>query len=144
MKNTKPLLLLFGILVLLLFSCNKNNDILLTKKDGSNDSGSQKVIKNSDIMGIWVNSLNSKDIMRILDSTTINRWDASANGYYHFYSYKIIVDSIILNYTGLYKIGTPPYHRKIYLNNSKDSLKIQNFNSVYPGNSGDTFIKSSK
>jgi hypothetical protein len=143
MKHIKLLLFLFGIVVLLLFSCTKNSDSIDTKTVSTKGSNSKNVISNSDIMGIWVNTLNSKDVIRIFDFH-MNRWDALASGFYHYYNYTIKSDSIIINYTGLYKVGTPPYHRKIYLNNSKDSLTIQNFHSVYPSNPGDTFIKISK
>lgn len=104
------------------------------------ESNSKNLISNSDILGIWVNTLNSTDTIQIND-TLITRWNFEANCYCHFYKYYIKTDSIILTYDGIDKVAILPYHEKLYLNNRKDSLTIQNFHSVHPSYKGDIFKK---
>jgi hypothetical protein len=105
------------------------------------ESNSKNVIHNSDIFGIWVNTSNTQDTVQIND-TLITRWNFETNCYCHFYKYYIKTDSIILTYSGLDKVAILPYHKKLYLNNSKDSLIIQNFHSVHPFYNGDIFKKN--
>ena len=101
-------------------------------------------ITNADIIGNWSNILDSGDVIKILDDSTFNRWDFSSADYLNFYKYHIKTDSIIIHYYGIYKVGTPPYHRKIFLNRYKDSLTIKDFGSVWPCYRGDTFVRISK
>ena len=101
-----------------------------------------KGISNTDIKGVWVNIVTSRDTLMIKDSI-IFRWDELSNGYGYYYKYKINSDSIILDYSGYYKVGVPPCTRKILLNNKRDSLIIQDFHTVYPGYDGDILIKFS-
>ena len=100
-----------------------------------------KGISNTDIKGVWVNIVTSRDTLMIKDSI-IFRWDELSNGYGHYYRYKIISDSIILNYSGYFKVSLPPYYRRISLNNKKDTLIIQDFHTVYPSYQGDIFIRT--
>ena len=127
--------LLLPILVSIFWGCSM--------KDELDPSVNSKGISNMDIEGTWINTLVSWDTIHIHD-TIIERWDDLSNRFAHFYTYKILTDSVFINYTGLYKVGTPPYHRKIYLNSKKDTLIIQNFHAVYPGYQGDIFVRTSK
>jgi hypothetical protein len=106
-------------------------------------SNSKDTISNSDIYGTWVNTSNSQDTIQIYDSV-INRWYSAANCYGHQYKFYIKSDSIILTYDGVDKMCIDPYHKKMYLNGSKDSLTIQDFQSVYPCYQGDIFKKIKK
>jgi len=142
-RNINLHLFLPGIILLLAFGCDKNNDLLESKVEESKNSYIAKGISSSDIIGVWVNTLNNQDTIKICD-TLITRWYFLANSYGHFYKFFIKKDSIVLHYAGINKIGLPPYQRKIYLNNNKDSLIIQGFNSVHPSYPGDVFTKTSK
>jgi len=102
-----------------------------------------KGINNTDIKGVWVNTLVTWDTIRVYD-TIITRWDELSSSYGHYYKYKINYDSIILDYSGTYKVGVPPCTRKILLNDKQDSLIIQNFHTVFPGYEGDKFFKPEK
>ena len=100
----------------------------------------KNIISNSDIYGIWVNTVNSQDTIHVYDSAII-RWNFEGNCYGHFYTYYIKIDSIIITYEGPDKVYIPPYHKKIYLNDSKDSLTIQDFHHVHPSYQGEMFKK---
>lgn len=113
--------------------------VLCCQKESSPKSN----INDSDILGTWVNTSNSKDTIQISD-TLIARKKLEANCYYYFYKYTIKIDSIILIYKGFDKVGFLPFHKKLSLNSNKDSLTIQSFHSVYPSYQGDTFKKSIK
>jgi hypothetical protein len=132
--------LLIGTLTFLLLGCTEYVEPTPIKSTNSKGTICDTITNVSDIYGIWINTLNSQDTIHISEGF-INRWDRLASGYFHFYKYQINSDSILINYTGLYKVGTPPYHRNIFINNSKDSILIQDFKSVYPGIDGDTFAK---
>ena len=123
--------------------CSTNNDEMNPNENEDNNSTDSKSISSNDIKGIWVNTLTPWDTLMIKDSI-IFRWDELSNGYHHYYKYKINSDSIILDYSGYYKVGVPPCTRKILLNNKKDSLIIRDFHTVYPGYEGDNFFKSVK
>jgi len=137
LKSLNPIIL---ILTFLLIGCTEFVEPTLKKNDRAKTTISDIITNQSDIYGIWINTLNAKDTIKISEAF-INRWDITASGYFHFYKYQINSDSILINYTGLYKVGTPPFHRNIFINKSKDSILIQDFHSVYPGIPGDTFAK---
>jgi len=143
MRNINLHLFLPGIILLLAFGCDKNNDLSESKVEESKNSNIAQGISSSDIIGVWVNTLNNQDTIKICD-TLITRWYLLANSYGHYYKYYINNDSIVLIYSGIDKLLVPPYHRKIHLNNSKDSLIIHGFYSVHPSYPGDVFTKTSK
>ena len=135
--KTKLIYLIICITSILFYSCvsQLNDDIIEI-----DDSKSGIEITNSDIIGIWINTYNHDDTIQIFDSI-IKRWNPISNSFFHYYKYNILIDTIFLKYTGLYKVMTPPYYRKIYLNNRKDSLAIRYFHTVYPSYRGDKFIR---
>jgi hypothetical protein len=131
MKTIRKFSIPFVIMIIsVIISCQK-------------ESNSKNVISNSDIFGIWVNTSNAQDTIQIND-ILITRWNFEANCYCHFYKYYIKTDSIILTYNGIDKVYILPYHKKLYLNNSKDSLTIENFHAVHPAYQGDIFKKIKK
>ncbi len=98
------------------------------------------VADNKDILGVWINIVNPLDTL-IIKTSKIIRWEKLSNHLCNYYNYTIYGDSILLQYTGLYKIGCPPFHRKTLLNDNKDVLIIQDFNKVFPCYPGDRFKK---
>jgi len=131
MKTIRKFSITFVIMIIsVIISCQK-------------ESNSKNVISNSDIFGIWVNTSNAQDTIQIND-TLITRWNFEGNCYCHFYKYYIKTDSITLTYSGVDKVYILPYHKKLYLNNSKDSLTIENFHAVHPAYQGDIFKKFKK
>jgi len=122
--------------------CSTSNDEMNPNENEEKNLTDSKSISSTDIKGVWVNIVTSRDTLMIKDSI-IFRWDEFSNGYGHYYKYKINSDSIILDYSGYYKVGVPPCTRKILLNNKQDSLIIQDFHTVWPGYEGDIFIKLS-
>lgn len=123
--------------------CSTSNDEMNPNENEENNLTDSKSISSTDIKSIWVNTLTSWDTLMIEDSI-IFRWDELSNGYGHYYKYKINSDSIILEYSGTYKVGVLPCTRKILLNDKQDSLIIQNFHTVYPCYEGDKFFKPEK
>ena len=136
----KPFYLLVGILAFLLFGCTEYVETTNIDNIHAKETIYNIITNLSDIYGKWINTSNTQDTIQITEGS-ISRWDRYSDGYFHFYNYQIKSDSILIDYTGLYKVGTPLFHRNIFINTSKDSLLIQGFNSVYPGIAGDTFIK---
>jgi hypothetical protein len=134
-------LTLIGILTIISLGCTKNLDLTPIKSFSSNVTIRDTITNPSDIYGTWINTSNPKDTIKISEGF-IERWDISSSGYFHFYKYQISVDSILIKYTGLYKVGTPPYHRTIFINTNKDSILIRGFHSVYPSSVGDIFVKN--
>jgi len=138
--------ILLFVCSLIIIGCTK--DFENSKSDPTNrrsvttsTSDYTSVINKTDILGTWINTLNSHDTIKIFDGK-IKRWDNLSRGFNHFYDYTLKADSIIIDYTGLYKVGTPQYRRKIHFNNSRlDLLSIRNFHTVYPGYIGDNFKK---
>lgn len=125
--------------------CSTSNDEMNPNEMNPNEKKENNItdsksISSTDIKGIWVNTLTSWDTLMIKDSI-IFRWDELSNGYFHYYKYKINSDSIILDYSGNYKIGVPTCTRKILLNEKQDSLIIRDFHTVYPGYEGDIFLR---
>lgn len=120
--------------------CSTSNDEMNPNENEENNLTDSKSISSTDIKGIWVNTLTPWDTLMINDSI-IFRWDELSNGYFHYYKYKINSDSIILAYSGYYKVGVPPCSRKIFLNNKQDSLIIQDFHTYYPSYEGDIFLR---
>jgi hypothetical protein len=139
MRN-KLLICILGLVSLILIGCTTyeepiDNDGPIYKVDISNS-----INNTSDLLGVWVNILNHTDTIIFFEGR-IRRWDKLANGFFNFYNYRVFSDSIFLKYTGAYKVGTPPYTRKILINEFKDSILIKDFHSVYPGIKGDIFAK---
>jgi hypothetical protein len=122
--------------------CSINNDEMNPNENEENNIADTKSISSTDIKGIWVNTVVYWDTIRISDFI-INRWNYISNSYFNYYEYTIEYDSIFLNYTGLYKVSLPPYHRRLFLNDKKDTLIIENFHKVFPDYQGDIFIKIS-
>jgi hypothetical protein len=128
----------------ILISCTKDYEYY--KSDPSNRhsasirTSDRTSINKTDILGTWINTINSDDTIIIFEGK-MARWERISKSFFHFYDYTLKGDSIIIDYTGLYKVGTPQYRREIYLNNSLDLLSIRNFHTVYPGYIGDKFRK---
>lgn len=122
--------------------CSVNSDELDQIEKENNYTTDSKNVSISDIKGTWANIVVAWDTLKISDSI-INRWNYISNTYFHYYAYTIEDDSIFLNYTGLYKVSLPSYHRIIFLNDKKDTLTIEDFHTVFPDYSGDIFIKIS-
>lgn len=104
------------------------------------ESVSKNEINSSNLLGTWVNVLINQDTIQITDSL-IKRRNIDAKCFCHLYKYYIKEDSIVLTYLGLDKIAILPYHKKIFLNKSKDSLTVRNLNIVYPSIQGEIFRK---
>lgn len=140
MRPTAQFMLLIITLSLLTFCCDKSLDQLEIEDIINAKAGGIAWNGNSDLKGVWVNTLNIRDTLIITD-TIVNRWDPLADSFWHYYRYSIQNDTIILDYRGRYKILTPAFYRKFQLNKALDSLIIHDFHTAYPGYEGDQFIK---
>lgn len=107
-----------------------------------NSDTSSLRINNEDIIGEWVNSVLDSDTLFISDSIII-RIDITTMLPKHSYSYCIIGDSILLEYTGEYYIYALPSLFKITLDNNKSILIIDGFSTYFPKYPGDEFKKLS-
>lgn len=131
MKEIVKLLFLAGILVFMAFSCEKGKD---------NNMKSQ-VINNYNILGDWVNTINSKDALFIND-TLISRIDTLSGEPDHHYNYTILSpDSIKIKYRGRYEIYCPEKTFHISLDKQEMILTIENLNTYFPEYNGDKFKK---
>jgi len=125
------ILILGGIIILTAFSCERDKEV--NKK-------SMEIIS-EEIIGDWVNMINSKDILFIND-TLIRRIDTAFGEPYHHYNYTILQpDSIKIKYRGRYEIYCPETTFHMSLDEQEMILTIENLNTYFPGYPGDTFKK---
>jgi len=126
------MLFLYGIILLTAFCCEKDEDI--------NNKKSLEII-NEEIIGDWVNTINSKDILFIND-TLIRRIDTLSGESDHAYTYTILSpDSIKIQYRGRYYIYCPEKTFYMSLDKQEMILTIENLNTYFPEYRGDTFKK---
>lgn len=125
------ILILGGIIILTAFSCERDKEV--NKK-------SMEII-NEEIIGDWVNTINSTDILFIND-TLIRRIDTLSGEPDHAYTYTIFSpDSIKIQYRGMYYIYCPETTFHMSLDKQKMILTIENLNTYFPEYPGDTFNK---
>jgi hypothetical protein len=129
MKRIRFILLLAGIIAIG-FACSKSNDSKITN---NMNLKSRIPVHYSDINGNWHNLTNTLDTLHFDSSDSIlTRWYEGYPGAFHFYRFTIDVDTIILDYYAPDKVGRPIARRKILLSIGKDTLMIQNLNTVFP------------
>ena len=129
MKAILKIIFLCGIIILIAFSCEKDNNMKC------------QVINNESILGDWVNIIFNKDTLFIND-TLISRIDTLSGEPDHHYNYTILSpDSIKIKYRGRYEIYCPEKTFHISLDKQQMILTIENLNTYFPKYNGDKFKK---
>ena len=139
MKYTYFLLFLIGI-IMIASTCSKSYDSSDKKEVNLKNSAVHLAIRDSDLIGNWLNLTDISDTLHIHDSI-INRWDPDSKCVCQGYLFHLSLDTITLVYQGVKRIFILPYHNKIFLNAFRDTLTIINFQFVYPDYKGDVFRK---
>ncbi len=95
-----------------------------------------------ELQGTWINTVSDFDALIFKNEDLLERKNLQTGSNNHHYSINIESSEIILKYTGKDKIELESSKHKYYLNNSKDTLVIENLSQYYPNYDGDKFYKS--
>jgi len=112
--------------------------LILLSTFGCKTSNDSYFIAKEQLIGNWINTLETRDTLFISDSI-IHRTDIPSGEPILYYRYSLNGNEITIEYLGIPSIYVPKTTFQIKLEN--DLLNIVNFSSYYPQYSGDTFKK---
>ena len=94
-----------------------------------------------DLIGTWINQEPNYDALIFQNDTLLERKNLQTGSINHRYSIKIYSNELVLKYIGFDKIELPGIKFKYFLNESKDTLYIENLNQYYPYYNSNNFYK---
>jgi hypothetical protein len=96
----------------------------------------------NDLKGTWYNTYSDFDAIIFQSEDSLERKNLKSGSINHYYDIQIKSDEIILQYTGWDRCYVPISRHKYYLNESKDTLMIEDLSQYYPNYEGNIFSKT--
>lgn len=95
-----------------------------------------------DLNGTWFNTVSDFDAIIFQYGDTLERKNLKTGSINHQYIIELRSHEILLKYNRWDKVYIPSSIHEYYLNDSKDTLVIENFNLYYPYYEGNVFYRN--